>query len=181
MAKYNKTILKQILTMTEEGHTIVDICTATGISKETYFQWKNKKPDFSDQLVAAEERMWEIRRRSLKTSLDKLINGYEVDYTETTAIQQGTNQDGSPKYIVTEVVKKKKIFPPNQAIVIKMLEALEPERFTDKQIIDVEHSISNTNFSIKRRAALPEGTMTIQPAEPERMPEEQQTDEDHED
>ena len=181
MAKYNRTILKQILTMTEEGHSIVEICMAVGINKDTYFDWKKNKPDFSDKIKAAEAKKWELRRTSLEPALKKLIEGYEVDYTETTAIQKGINEDGSPKYIVTEVVKKKKIFPPNQAIVIKMLEALEPERFTDKSIIDVEHSISNTNFSIKRRAALPEGTMTIQPAEPERMPEEQQTDEDHED
>lgn len=166
--------------LTQEGHAIVDICATVGISKETYFQWKNNKPDFSDQLKAAETRMWEIRRRSMNSSLDKLINGYEVDYVETTAEQDGFQADGTtPKYRVVSQTKKKKIFSPNAAIVTKMLEALEPERFTDKKILEVDHTVSNTKFSIKRRvppAELPPGTVTILPA-PEEPKE--QTDENY--
>lgn len=178
MAKYNRAMLKRIITMTEEGHRIVDICSVVGISRETYFEWKKKKVDFSDKLKAAEERRWEMLRTSLEPGIKKLIEGYEVDYTETTAVQQGNNEDGSPKYIVTEVTKKKKIFSPNQAMITKMLEALEPERFTDKQIVEVEHSISNTRLSIKRRSTLPEGTVTVQPAAPEPGPEPEQEEED---
>lgn len=170
MAKYNRTILKQIVTMTEDGHSIVEICAAVGIARETYFDWKKNKPDFSDKIKAAEGKRWELRRTSLEPALKKLIEGFEVEYIETTAEQDGFQQDGTtPKYRIVSQTKKKKIFPPNQAIVTKMLEALEPGRFRSDSTLNLNvKTISEmTQFSIKRRAqqTLPGAIINQQPNE----------------
>lgn len=169
MAKYNKKNLKRINELTEQGIKIIEICKAVGISQETYYHWKATRPEFSELLETAEERRWQNMRTTLQEPVNKLIQGFEVDYTESTAIQQGTNPDGSPKFVVKELKKVKKIFPPNASFVLEMLRALEPGRFRSDSTLNLNvKTISEmTQFSIKRRAqqTLPGAIINQQPNE----------------
>ena|SRR3990167_5965966 len=56
MAKYNETIVKQIVTELEEGMTQKDTARLVGIGETTFYEWFNKKPKFRESVELAESK-----------------------------------------------------------------------------------------------------------------------------
>ncbi len=55
--KYSKAIVEKICSlMASDDYTIVEICQQVGITKETFYTWKEKKTDFSNQIKAADNQ-----------------------------------------------------------------------------------------------------------------------------
>ena len=153
--KYNKRILKIIERNLVEGRNQKETCAAAGITEECFYRWKKEKSEFSKLLEAVDEQKWERIRHMLPTATDKLINGFEIDVVEQVGTLSGKDEDGKPAMKIKEVRKTKKHFPPNAAFVQFVMKNLDEKKFSDRQEMkhsgSIEHKVSSTKFSIKKR------------------------------
>ncbi|MFV0419428.1 MAG: helix-turn-helix domain-containing protein, partial [Dysgonomonas sp.] len=57
MAKYNEKLVEKIIALVEEdAYTISQICDMLRISRKTFYEWKETKPEFRKALEDAEDR-----------------------------------------------------------------------------------------------------------------------------
>jgi hypothetical protein len=79
MAKYNKEIVKQITDLIKaDSYTIAEICIMNGIDIDIFYDWKLKKPEFSEAIKKAEEYRKQFFVIEAKKSLIKKIQGYPL-------------------------------------------------------------------------------------------------------
>ena len=101
MAKFSKKIAEVIVELVESDMSVTEICNAVGITRKTFYEWKNTKPDFSDAVDEARDRAYDelivIARRTLR----ERIEGYTVE--ETTYTYEPSSYDEN------ELVLKKKV------------------------------------------------------------------------
>lgn len=71
--KYNASVLKEIATAIETGGSDIDACTMAGISKETFYNWLNEKPDFVD-LVTRARTLGKMKR------IERITNHAAIDW-----------------------------------------------------------------------------------------------------
>lgn len=117
MAKYTEKLAKQITDLIEsDSYTITEICGIVGISKDTFYEWKNTKSDFSDSIKKAQKVFDELIISEAKKSLAKKVKGYEVDEVKTIYADNGS---GQPK-IREKTVTKKHIQPDTGAIIFTL-------------------------------------------------------------
>lgn len=125
MAKYNQKIVNRICDlMSKDSYTVAEICDHVGISKETYYQWIKTKPDFSDSIKKAQDKLTLDLLIECNRSLAKLIKGYtaeesKVVYTESKI--KDVDEDGniikSEPEIKERTVTRKHIAPSLGAII----------------------------------------------------------------
>lgn len=53
-SKYTPETVDKLLSVLRAGATIKDACAYVGISQETFFQWVNRKPEFSEAVKKAQ-------------------------------------------------------------------------------------------------------------------------------
>lgn len=129
MAKYNKRIVKKICDLiSTDTYTVAEICSISGISESTYFEWKANKPEFLECLTRAREKFDELLVKEAKNSLRKLVNGYEVE--EKTTVYQN-DKEGKPKIKEQKVVKKH--IQPNPHSVEFALTNKAPDEYQNRQ------------------------------------------------
>lgn len=117
--------------LVDDTYTINEICQQVGITRETYYQWEHNFADFSDMIKSANaERMQNLAKLAAK-SLRRLVDGYEVEETSVTHVD-----DGSGKPRIKEKKTTKKHFQPNATAVIFALKNGDPENFKDRQEVD---------------------------------------------
>lgn len=127
--KYNKKIVKRITDLIKaDSYTIAEICSLSGICKDTYYQWLESKPDFSDVVEKARKDFDDILASEAKKSLIKLVKGYEVDETKTVYTE---GKDGKPK--IKEKTTVKKHFQPNVAATIFLLTNKASDEYKNRQ------------------------------------------------
>jgi hypothetical protein len=84
MAKYSKKRVAHICSLIrKDSYTIAELCTLSGISETTFYDWQVNKPEFSEAVTRAREQFDEILVKEAKNSLRKLVNGYDVDEKKT--------------------------------------------------------------------------------------------------
>ena len=84
MAKYGKKIVDRIFElMSSDTYTIADVCRIVGITRETFYEWKKEKSDFSDTIKKAGEERMNFFVAEAKKSLAKKIQGYTVQEKHT--------------------------------------------------------------------------------------------------
>ena len=77
MAAYSARIVEKIVAMIEEGnHSISTICKIVGIGRKTFYEWKNKYPEFLQALEDAEQRRMDELHELASTALRKKLKGY---------------------------------------------------------------------------------------------------------
>ncbi|GHT86931.1 hypothetical protein FACS1894137_13230 [Spirochaetia bacterium] len=60
--KYSRKLCKKLPDMFLEGQSVVEVCADLGIWKDTFYQWVNKYPEFSDAYkkgLLLSEAWWE--------------------------------------------------------------------------------------------------------------------------
>ena len=79
-SKYIPEIVDKIIELIEtDSYTIEEICKIVGISKETYYNWKENHIDFNDSIKKAQLKFNENVVIEAKKSLMKKIKGYEIE------------------------------------------------------------------------------------------------------
>lgn len=134
--KYNKKIVKRITDLiSKDSYTIQEICSLSGICKDTYYEWLQNKPDFADSIEKAKKDFDDILANEAKKSLIKLVKGYEVEETKT-VYTEGKEIDpatGRPKPKIKEKTTVKKHFQPNVAATIFLLTNKAADEYKNRQ------------------------------------------------
>lgn len=76
--KYSETIVKKICKNLSQGNTITATCDAVGISKVTFYDWIDKKPNFSNRIKKTQAKAINV----VETALFKMATG-QFQYLET--------------------------------------------------------------------------------------------------
>lgn len=133
MAKYSKKIVERICSLIEkDSYTIVEICDAVGISKETYYTWQETHSDFSDAIKKAKDTFDELLVKEAKNSLRKLVTGYTVDETKT-VYEPATKTDLTAKPKIKEQTITKKHYQPSVPAVIFTLTNKASDEYKNRQ------------------------------------------------
>ena len=139
MAKYNKKRVLQICSLIkEDSYTVAEICLKSGISESTYFEWKAKKPEFSEAVKKAEEDFYSYMVVEARKSLVKKIQGYVVQEKKTVTVDSGKKNEetGKPVVKVKEHTVIEKHIQPDTAAIIFTLSNRDPENWKNRQIVD---------------------------------------------
>lgn len=121
--KYKQWLTKEGLILIEgwarDGLTDVQIAKKIGISKQTFYDWQKRYPDFSDSLKKGKE----IVDRQVENALLKKVLGYS--YKECTEI---TDAEGN---VSTKIITKYVI--PDTTAQIFWLKNRKPNEWREKQ------------------------------------------------
>lgn len=125
MSKYNEELVEEVLKMVEaDFYTITEICRMLGISRKTFYMWKESRPEFreaiDDAMKLRDQKLLMIARTSLKQRLE----GYTV--TEERYNYVPCNGNRNEMILKSKTVKKKHCAPDMNAIKF-MLNKVEME------------------------------------------------------
>lgn len=151
-SKYEPERVNTILDAIRNGESIKVAAAKGGIHIDTYYDWYNNNPTFSDAVKEArrEYENWEMEgilkdaRKSLKT----LICGEEYDETKT-EYEQDPRNPSQPR-IKRQTVTRKKVLP-NATAVIFALVNRDPEHWKNRSVQELEAKIKaegETNVSL---------------------------------
>lgn len=77
MAKYNESVAETIVSLIEDDFcSVAEICRVTGISRKTFYCWKETVPGLAKEIFDAECRREDRIRQMLYSSLKKRLDGY---------------------------------------------------------------------------------------------------------
>lgn len=148
MAKYNEKLVDKIITFVEEdAYTISEICEIVRVSRKTFYEWKETKPEFKKALEDAEDRRDENLLFLARTSLQKKLEGYTVKEEKITYIPDKNNPS---QLVIKNKVVKEKHFPPSNAAIKQLIERHEKKkekREIDRRIAASKAHVSRPMFS----------------------------------
>lgn len=125
--KYSEELTEKICKHLKKGNTITTTCQAVGIAKSTFYEWVEKKSDFSDAIKKA----MAIPDKKVENALYKsAIMGHRYKEKEYKGVAVGEKI----KMILVKTVTK--IIPPNVTAQIFYLKNRQPDEWRDKQDID---------------------------------------------
>lgn len=111
-----------------DGFTDEQIATKIGISKQTFYDWKKKYPDFSDALKKGKE----IVDIQVENALLKRALGYEyVEYSEECS-EDGIKKKKTVKHVI-----------PDTTAQIFWLKNRRPDLWRDKRDLEMSGNINN--------------------------------------
>lgn len=124
----------------ERGETNATAAKLGGISKATFCEWQNTKPEFADAVKKAKEAFEDWQRNGIledaTKSLKTLICGQEYEEVKT---EYENDSDGNPR-IKKQTRCTKKILP-NATAVIFALCNRDPEHWQNRVAQDVNGKI----------------------------------------
>ena len=125
----------------EKGATITSACAAAGISRETFYDWMNKKPDISDTIKKA----MAIPDRKVENALFKSATmRHRFNEKHLKAVAKGEKIVLIPEKTIT------KIIPPSVTAQIFWLKNRCPDTWKDRH----EHDVTG-NVVVKVISAVP--------------------------
>lgn len=131
MSKYTEELVHKIADLIEEDtFTITEICDMLRITRKTFYQWREEKPEFRLLLAEAEERRDEKLVRLARQSLKKKLEGYTV--TEERHIYV-PDKDDSEKLVLKSKIVRQRYCPPDNAAIRKTIERDDKQK-TEREI-----------------------------------------------
>ncbi len=115
MAKYTKRLAEKIVSLIEEDtYSITEICKHLKITRKSFYEWRDKKPEFRKAIEAAIESRDEALTITARRSLKKKLEGYTLTEVRTTYVPDKENPD--KLVLKTRVVRQKEYAPDTHAI-----------------------------------------------------------------
>lgn len=139
MSKYSEELVNRIVNLIEEDtYTVTEICRMVGITRKSFYEWKEAKPAFKEAIASAQEycneKLLAIARRSLK----RKIEGYTL--TDVRTIYVPDENEPSGWKLKSKIVREKEYAPDHKAIQI----VLEKKQTREGISHDSERSINIT-------------------------------------
>lgn len=133
--KYDKDIVNKICNLIrEDSYTIAEICQLVGINEDTYYEWKKKKPEFSESIKKAQYDFDTLLVAEAKKSLVKMVRGYTVQEKKTVTADTGKrDNDNKPIIKVKEHSVVEKHYQPNPTLIIFTLTNRDPDNWKNRQ------------------------------------------------
>jgi predicted XRE-type DNA-binding protein len=142
--KYSTKIIEQIHELISTAdYTQKEICKIVNITPETYIKWRSQYSEFSEAIQKANDDRLEYFKTLARTSLLKLIKGYDYDEVTTEFVDDG---HGKPKLKSKKTVKKH--IKPDTVAVIFTLTNCDKEYFKHKNDMEGDYSKNNNKFEI---------------------------------
>lgn len=139
MKKYNKKIAERILAMIRaDTYTTGEICKTVGISRQTFYNWKNDHPEFAQAIEDVSNELLNQMQIEAKKSLMKKIRGYEV--TETKVVTVPTKEkdsNGNPIPAIKEQITTKKHIQPDTTAIIFTLTNADPKHWQNRRTTEI--------------------------------------------
>lgn len=144
MATYNKKIVDQIATLIEEGnYSISNICIIVGISRKTFYDWKNNHSDFQQAIEDAEQRRTDELQALASKALKKKLEGYYQTVSRTVYIPS----ENDPETLeIKQHVVTRKYCEPDTKLLLEILRI----RGTGKKKKGLTRRNSNPTLIVKR-------------------------------
>ncbi|WP_291128715.1 hypothetical protein [Dysgonomonas sp. UBA7698] len=120
MAKYTERLAEKIVSLIEEDtYSITEICKHLKITRKSFYEWRDKKPEFRKAIEAAIESRDEALAITARRSLKKKLEGYTLTEIRTTYVPDKEN----PEKLVLKnrVVRQKEYAPDTHAIRLVLL------------------------------------------------------------
>lgn len=136
--KYSPETTEKLVKHLKKGSTITSACQAVGISRETFYDWMDKKPDFSDTIKKA----MAIPDRKVENSLFKQAKGFFKVKEKHFEVEK----DGKKQLV--KVIEK--VVLPNVTATIFYLKNKKPDEFKDRHNLDL-----SGDMNIKVISAVP--------------------------
>ena len=115
MAKYTERLVEKIVSLIEEDtYSITEICKHMKITRKSFYEWRDKKPEFRKAIEAAIESRDETLAITARRSLKKKLEGYTLTEVRTTYVPDKENPD--KLVLKTRVVRQKEYAPDTHAI-----------------------------------------------------------------
>ena len=115
MAKYTERLAEKIVSLIEEDtFSITEICKHLKITRKSFYEWRDKKPEFRRAIEAAIESRDETLAITARRSLKKKLEGYTLTEIRTTYVPDKENPD--KLVLKTRVVRQKEYAPDTHAI-----------------------------------------------------------------
>ena len=120
MAKYTERLAEKIVSLIEEDtFSITEICKHLKITRKSFYEWRDKKPEFRKAIEAAIESRDEALAITARRSLKKKLEGYTLTEIRTTYVPDKENPD--KLVLKTRVVRQKEYAPDTHAIRLVLL------------------------------------------------------------
>lgn len=82
MAKYGKKIKERIMELIKsDAYSVSEICEFAGISRKTFYEWKNTMPEFSEAIAEAQGQCDEALVVKARHALNLKLDGYKATTT----------------------------------------------------------------------------------------------------
>ena len=115
MAKYTERLAEKIVSLIEEDtYSITEICKHLKITRKSFYEWRDKKPEFRKAIEAAMESRDETLAITARRSIKKKLEGYTLTEIRTTYVPDKENPD--KLVLKTRVVRQKEYAPDTHAI-----------------------------------------------------------------
>ena len=115
MAKYTERLAEKVVSLIEEDtYSITEICKHLKITRKSFYEWRDKKPEFRKAIEAAIECRDETLAITARRSLRKKLEGYTLTEVRTTYVPDKENPD--KLVLKTRVVRQKEYAPDTHAI-----------------------------------------------------------------
>lgn len=145
MAKYSKKIVNRICDLIKkDSYTVAEICSMSGISESTYYEWKANKPEFSEAIKKAEDEFYSFMIVEAKKSLVKLVQGYTIQEKKTVTVDSGKKDEetGKPIVKVKEHTVTDKHYQPNPTAIIFTLTNRDSDNWKNRMDSNVSADIT---------------------------------------
>jgi hypothetical protein len=138
MSKYSKQTVNRIAALIRSNsYTTLEICSLSGISKQTYYRWFDENQDFRDIIIKAKAEYTEKLVCSAKRSLVKLLEGFYYEETRTVYANSKINDnEGAVEQRITEKAIYRKYCKPSFAAISFVLCNADPDHW--RNIFQVE-------------------------------------------
>jgi len=126
MAKYRKELVSEIVSLIESDiYTVKEICQVARISRQSFYDWMENKPDFKQAVDEAMHQRDEMLVSIARASLRKKLEGYTLEEEKITYVPAKSNPNVQ---IEKSRVVKKKQYPPDLAATKYVLERAEKKK-----------------------------------------------------
>ena len=176
MAKYTERLAEKIVSLIEEDtYSITEICKHLKITRKSFYEWRDKKPEFRKAIEAAIESRDEALAITARRSLKKKLEGYTLTEIRTTYVPDKDNPD--KLVLKTRVVRQKEYAPDTHAIrlVLSHNETKEEENKEQSQPLtiivqdpktrdnlnELREKLMNNNVPVEKEVAISEPTEQI--------------------
>lgn len=115
MAKYTERLVEKIVILIEaDTYSISEICNMLKISRKSFYEWKDTKPEFREAIEKAIDRRDDMLLMQARKSLKRKLEGYTLTETKTIYVPDKNNPD--ELVLKSQIVKQKEYAPDTHAI-----------------------------------------------------------------
>jgi len=130
MSKFTEKLQKEIVSLIEaDTYSITEICSQLKISRKSFYEWQDTKPEFREAIQKAKEQREDKLLMTARRSLKKKLEGYTLTEIRTTYIPDKNNPD--KLVLKSKIVREREFAPDTQAI--KLVLTRNDARHTEEE------------------------------------------------